>query len=139
MKLIDLARFRELRLFEAFAKIGVVLTIAGAILVGSSFAVAKNYLKQEEDVPVIIKKAIILGIGTITVSSIFAVAAGMEDERRCELRIIAPERKLLPVTCRNCEYFNNDYILQCAVNPSIAGTQAALDCKDFEYPLKTSG
>ena len=132
MKLINLAWFRELRLFEAFAKTGVVLVAVGAILVGSSFAVAKNYLKQQEDVPVIFKKAIILGIGTITGSSIFAIAAAIEDDRRRELRIIAPERKQLPVTCRNCKYFNNDYILQCAVNPSIAGTQAALDCKDFE-------
>ncbi|MEA5595672.1 hypothetical protein [Rivularia sp. UHCC 0363] len=132
MKLIDLARFRELRLFEAFAKTGVVLTAIGAILLGSSFAVARNYLEQQEDVPVIVKKTIILGIGTITGSSIFAIAAAIEDDRRCELRVIAPERKLLPVTCRNCKYFNNDYILQCAVNPLIAGTQAALDCKDFD-------
>ncbi|NJN13287.1 MAG: hypothetical protein HC815_37370 [Richelia sp. RM1_1_1] len=95
MKLINLARFRELRLFEAFAKTGVVLTASGAILVGSSFAVANNYLEQQKDVPVIIKKAIILGIGTITGSSIFAIAAAIEDERRCELRIIAPERKRL--------------------------------------------
>ncbi len=132
MKLINLAALRELRLFEVFAKTGIVLTVVGSSLLGSSLGLRSGYLELRKDVPIVAKKAIILGFGTTVGSAIFAIGAAIEDERRRNWRIIAPERKLLPVTCRQCKYFNHDYALQCAVNPLIAGTQAALDCKDFD-------
>ncbi|NJO62400.1 MAG: hypothetical protein HC836_30495 [Richelia sp. RM2_1_2] len=132
MKLINLAELRELRLFEALAKVSAVAAVAGSTLLGSSLGVASVYLSLRKDVPVVVKKAVILGFGTTVGGTVFAIGAAMEDERRRELRIIAMQEKLLPVTCRQCKYFNYDYILRCAVNPSIAGTKAALDCKDFE-------
>ncbi|MEH2414595.1 hypothetical protein [Nostoc sp.] len=33
--------------------------------------------------------------------------------------------------CKNCQFFNSNYYLKCAVHPSIALTQQALNCSDY--------
>ncbi|MEH2108753.1 hypothetical protein [Nostoc sp.] len=33
--------------------------------------------------------------------------------------------------CKNCQFFNNNYFLKCAVNPAIALTKQALNCSDY--------
>lgn len=38
---------------------------------------------------------------------------------------------LKPVPCRNCRFFVNNHYLKCAVQPSIALTQQALNCSDY--------
>ncbi|MUG98366.1 hypothetical protein F7734_41105 [Scytonema sp. UIC 10036] len=35
------------------------------------------------------------------------------------------------VPCEKCLYFNNNYLLKCAVHPSIALTKEALNCSDY--------
>ena len=33
--------------------------------------------------------------------------------------------------CKNCQFFNNNYFLKCAVHPAIALTKQALNCSDY--------
>ncbi|QYO64190.1 hypothetical protein [Leptolyngbya sp. 7M] len=40
-------------------------------------------------------------------------------------------KRLHQVPCSRCCYFTGDYRLKCAVNPCIALTEAAIDCRDF--------
>lgn len=35
------------------------------------------------------------------------------------------------VPCRNCQYFNSNYYIKCAVHPSNVMTDRAVDCKDY--------
>lgn len=37
----------------------------------------------------------------------------------------------LQLPCRNCEYFQHNYYLNCAVHPSIVLTEQALNCSDY--------
>ncbi len=34
--------------------------------------------------------------------------------------------------CRNCQYFNSNYYIKCAVNPNNVLTDRAADCRDYE-------
>ncbi len=33
--------------------------------------------------------------------------------------------------CNSCEYFDRNLYLNCAIHPTIVGTEAATDCKDY--------
>jgi hypothetical protein len=45
-------------------------------------------------------------------------------------------RKLHQIPCANCDFFTNDHRLKCTINPKLACTEEAINCRDFEY--KTS-
>lgn len=41
-------------------------------------------------------------------------------------------KHLHQIPCSNCQYFTGDYRLKCTVKPSIANTEAAIDCLDYQ-------
>ena len=41
-------------------------------------------------------------------------------------------QKLLRIPCYKCDFFTNDYRLKCTVNPTLACSEEALECIDFE-------
>ena len=41
-------------------------------------------------------------------------------------------KKLHRIPCYKCDYFTNDYRLKCTVNPSLACSEEAIGCIDFE-------
>jgi hypothetical protein len=41
-------------------------------------------------------------------------------------------QKMHKIPCHNCQFFTNNYRLKCTVNPYIANTEAAIDCKDYQ-------
>lgn len=43
----------------------------------------------------------------------------------------AQAKRLHQIPCSKCQYFSGDYTLKCALHPSQAGTEAAIDCRDF--------
>ncbi|MBE9031887.1 hypothetical protein IQ266_19310 [filamentous cyanobacterium LEGE 11480] len=43
----------------------------------------------------------------------------------------AHARRLHQIPCPGCQYFSGDYTLKCALHPSQAGTEDAIDCMDF--------
>ncbi|WP_392533471.1 hypothetical protein [Nostoc sp. C117] len=38
--------------------------------------------------------------------------------------------------CKNCQFFNNNYYLKCAVNPSTTLTKEALNCSDYKSSIE---
>jgi hypothetical protein len=51
-------------------------------------------------------------------------------------KVIRPQVKISSETdnfpCRNCQYFNSNYHLKCAVRPTDVLTDRAIDCRDYE-------
>lgn len=41
-------------------------------------------------------------------------------------------KTLHQIPCSRCAFFTNDYRLKCTVNPYDAGTESAINCRDFE-------
>lgn len=41
-------------------------------------------------------------------------------------------KTLHQIPCSRCTFFTNDYRLKCTVNPYDAGTESAINCRDFE-------
>jgi hypothetical protein len=44
-------------------------------------------------------------------------------------------KRLHQVPCHKCQYFNNSCYLKCTVNPHIACSEAAIDCRDYHPQL----
>ena len=40
--------------------------------------------------------------------------------------------KMHQIPCSGCQYFTDDYRLKCTVNPSIANTEEAIECLDYQ-------
>lgn len=36
------------------------------------------------------------------------------------------------IPCANCSYFTDDYRLKCTIHPSIANTEEAIECLDYQ-------
>ena len=41
-------------------------------------------------------------------------------------------KRLHQIPCANCQYFTGDYRLKCTVQPSIANSEEAIECLDFQ-------
>jgi hypothetical protein len=44
----------------------------------------------------------------------------------------AHAKRLHQIPCADCQYFSGNYTLKCALHPHRAGTEEAIDCRDFE-------
>ncbi|MEM7713115.1 MAG: hypothetical protein AAF349_05965 [Cyanobacteria bacterium P01_A01_bin.68] len=45
---------------------------------------------------------------------------------------IATAQQMHQIPCTGCQYFTDDYRLKCTVNPSIANTEEAIECMDYQ-------
>ncbi len=45
---------------------------------------------------------------------------------------VAIAKQMHQVPCPGCQFFTDDYRLKCTVHPSIANTEEAIDCGDFQ-------
>lgn len=41
-------------------------------------------------------------------------------------------KRLHQIPCSHCQYFTGDYRLKCTVQPSIANTEDAIECLDYQ-------
>jgi hypothetical protein len=41
-------------------------------------------------------------------------------------------KQMHQIPCANCQFFTNNYRLKCTVHPSVANTEAAIGCKDYQ-------
>jgi hypothetical protein len=41
-------------------------------------------------------------------------------------------KRLHQVPCHKCQFFTNSCYLKCTVNPHLAGSEAAIDCRDYQ-------
>lgn len=46
---------------------------------------------------------------------------------------IAQAQKMHQIPCTKCRFFTGDYRLKCTVNPSLANTEQAISCPDYNY------
>jgi len=45
---------------------------------------------------------------------------------------VSTSKRLHQIPCTNCQYFTGDYRLKCTVQPSIANSEAAIECSDYQ-------
>lgn len=45
---------------------------------------------------------------------------------------VSTGKRLHQIPCTNCQFFTGDYRLKCTVQPSIASTESAIDCLDYQ-------
>jgi len=45
---------------------------------------------------------------------------------------VAQTRQMHRIPCAGCQFFTSDYHLKCTVHPSLALTEDAIDCMDYE-------
>lgn len=45
---------------------------------------------------------------------------------------VARAKQMHQIPCYNCKFFTNDYRLKCTVNPTIANTEKAIECFDYQ-------
>jgi len=45
---------------------------------------------------------------------------------------VAIAKQMHQIPCSGCQYFTDDYRLKCTVNPSIANTEDAIQCMDYQ-------
>ncbi|MDJ0697117.1 hypothetical protein [Mastigocoleus sp. MO_188.B34] len=45
---------------------------------------------------------------------------------------IKTAKKMHQVPCSGCSYFTDDYRLKCTIHPSIANTEEAIECLDYQ-------
>ncbi|MBV6623535.1 MAG: hypothetical protein KI793_11460 [Rivularia sp. (in: Bacteria)] len=41
-------------------------------------------------------------------------------------------KQMHQIPCSGCQYFTDDYRLKCTVNPSMANTEEAIECIDYQ-------
>lgn len=51
---------------------------------------------------------------------------------------IARSRRLHQIPCAGCRFFTDDHRLKCTVHPSLALTEGAINCPDFESAQQPS-
>ncbi len=45
---------------------------------------------------------------------------------------VATAKQMHQIPCTGCQYFTDNYRLKCTVRPSIANTEEAIDCSDYQ-------
>ncbi len=45
---------------------------------------------------------------------------------------VSRAQKMHKIPCATCQYFTENYYLKCPVHPSIALSEAAINCRDYE-------
>ena len=105
------------------------------LIEGKSTGTTHNSTKpQEGDIPFIavflahISFMIVWGIVVYIVSS-FCKRIENPVQNKDEIVSI---KYLQRHPCNNCQFFNNNYYLKCAVHPSTALTKQALNCSDYK-------
>ncbi len=71
-----------------------------------------------------------VGICSLLVGFVIAILAASREA-------IAHLRRLHQIPCTRCAYFTGCHYLKCTVNPSLALTEAAIACRDFEPTAQT--
>ena len=44
---------------------------------------------------------------------------------------MANAKRMHQIPCAGCKFFTDDYRLKCTVHPSLANTEAAINCRDY--------
>lgn len=69
--------------------------------------------------------------------TVWAIAAFMvpSDVRKFPQNDKVTSNRFKQVPCKNCQFFQDNHYLNCAVHPSIVLTKQALNCSDYFPPI----
>lgn len=149
-----LAKFNDQSWNRKITAIAEHIGTTGAILlVGSATSTLVAWTGGNEP-DLLTKQAMFVGMGAIAGSAIVSLSVEIEIEYQDAVYDYKFERRLIeraetvlaarvseisrredaitPSPCHECKYFSVEDALLCAVNPAIACTTDAHDCKDFE-------
>jgi len=62
---------------------------------------------------------------TVIILAILNIWAAARDS-------VATAKQMHQIPCTGCQYFTDNYRLKCTVRPSIANTEEAIDCSDYQ-------
>ncbi|MGK7927198.1 MAG: hypothetical protein AB4290_18465 [Spirulina sp.] len=74
--------------------------------------------------PILVPLCFIMAWG-LTIAAILGIFSAVRDA-------IARSRKMHAIPCTNCRFFINDHRLKCTIQPFIANTEEAIQCRDFK-------
>lgn len=66
-----------------------------------------------------------LSAWTIIILATWSIYSAVRDS-------VATSKKMHSIPCADCQYFTGDYRLKCTVRPTVANTQEALNCTDYQ-------
>lgn len=131
--------FKTLELGSKICLIGSWVAASGAGLLICTSAITVAHWMEGHEPDNGVKKALASGLGVLVGSALFTTGAALEDDRQSELsaekvwEAVAERRAAREASpCPNCKNFHNDCDFYCAINPLIACTTEAKNCKDFE-------
>jgi hypothetical protein len=67
---------------------------------------------------------------TLTIAIIWSLWTALRDT-------VTTSKRLHQIPCANCQYFTGDYRLKCTVQPSIANSEEAINCLDYQPRTNT--
>ncbi|MBW4644625.1 MAG: hypothetical protein KME23_16820 [Goleter apudmare HA4340-LM2] len=66
-----------------------------------------------------------VGAWTLVILVVWSLWATARDS-------VATAKQMHQIPCPGCQFFTDDYRLKCTVHPSIANTEEAISCSDFQ-------
>lgn len=135
----QLTEFIELDMSAKVCLVGSWVAASGAaLLLGASACTVTFWLTGNEP-NLMTKKTLAVGFAGVVGGAMFTTGAALESDRQTELESDLLTQRLEKrraareaSPCPNCKYFSNHCDLYCSVNPLIACTPEANNCKDFE-------
>ncbi|MCC5629705.1 hypothetical protein LC613_17260 [Nostoc sphaeroides CHAB 2801] len=62
---------------------------------------------------------------TVTILAVLSLWTAARDS-------VATAKQMHQIPCSGCQFFTDNYRLKCTVRPSIANTEEAIDCRDYQ-------
>ncbi|MEH2104930.1 hypothetical protein [Nostoc sp.] len=62
---------------------------------------------------------------TVIILIVLSLCAAAQDS-------LATAKQMHQIPCTGCQFFTDNYRLKCTVRPSIANTEEAIDCSDYQ-------
>ncbi len=66
-----------------------------------------------------------VGAWTVIILAVLSLWAAVRDS-------VTTAKLMHQIPCTGCQYFTDNYRLKCTVRPSIANTEEAIDCSDYQ-------
>ncbi|MEH2080427.1 MAG: hypothetical protein V7K89_10560 [Nostoc sp.] len=62
---------------------------------------------------------------TVTILAVLSLWSAAQDG-------VTTAKQMHQIPCTGCQFFTDNYRLKCTVRPSIANTEEAIDCSDYQ-------
>lgn len=62
---------------------------------------------------------------TVSILAVLSLWSAVRDS-------VTTAKQMYQIPCTGCQFFTDNYRLKCTVRPSIANTEEAIDCSDYQ-------